>query len=160
MGWLIIFLAKYLFLFVIALWLVAWWQANKLYKQKIVISTVVAVVIAVVLYEISSHLYYHPRPFVVNHIKPLVAHAADNGFPSEHTLFSVVLATAIIFYRPKLGYLALVLALLVGVGRVAAHVHSPIDIAGGVIFGMASGYLGYLLTKLYFARRAGPTRRR
>ena len=34
--------------------------------------------------KLAGALYAHPRPFVVFHAAPLVAHAADNAFPSDH----------------------------------------------------------------------------
>ncbi len=37
------------------------------------------------LVKLGGLLYAHQRPFVVHHVLPLVAHAADNGFPSDHS---------------------------------------------------------------------------
>jgi undecaprenyl-diphosphatase len=142
---LIIFCAKYLFIIVVLLFLLAWAQAGKKHKLEMALAIITAGVIAVILDKLSSKLYYDPRPFVTHHLKPLVTHAADNGFPSEHTLFTITLSTVLIFYRPKLAKLSFALALLVGIGRIAAHVHSPIDIIGGIIMGLAAGYGGYYL---------------
>jgi undecaprenyl-diphosphatase len=142
---LIVFGAKYLFLAVLLVWLVAWFQANRKLKIEIIVASVVAGIIAAILDKLASKLYYDPRPFATHNLKPLVNHVADNGFPSEHTLFSITLATVIFFYRPRLGMLAFAVAIIVGISRVAAHVHSPIDIIGGIVFGAAAGYMGYLL---------------
>jgi undecaprenyl-diphosphatase len=148
---LIIFGAKYLFIFVVVLALAAWLQANWKIKKQMLLAGVLAGLMAAIFDKIFSHLYYDPRPFVTHQLQPLVAHAADNGFPSEHTLFSIALATVIFFYRPRIGIAAGVIALIVGVSRVAAHVHSPIDILAGVILGIASGYLGYYLARKILA---------
>lgn len=141
----ITFGAKYLFIAVVLLWLLAWWQAPRRYRIELIWASIAAVVVAGLLDKISSKLYYDPRPFVTHHVTPLVSHAADNGFPSEHTLFSMTLACVLFFYRPKIGMLAGFIAILVGSARVAAHVHSPIDIAGGILFGLVSGYIGFLV---------------
>jgi undecaprenyl-diphosphatase len=143
---LITFGAKYLFIAVVLIWIVAWWQAAHGHKRQLAWATVIAVVVAGVLDKVTSKLYYDPRPFVSRHLHPLIAHAADNGFPSEHTLFSATLAAALLFFRPKLGVAAFIIALVVGAARVAAHVHSPIDIAGGAIIGLIAGYAGYLVS--------------
>ena len=143
---LIIFGAKYLFVAVILLWLIAWLQAGRRLKMHMVSSTIIGLIIAAILDKIGDKLYYDPRPFVTHHIQPLVAHAADNGFPSEHTLFSATLAAAIFFYRPRYGILTFIIALIVGASRVAAHVHSPIDIIGGALIGALAGWLGYLIS--------------
>jgi undecaprenyl-diphosphatase len=139
----ITFGAKYLFIGIVLLWIGAWLQAGRRPKAQIALASAIAVITAAILDKISSKLYYDPRPFVSHHVQPLVSHAADNGFPSEHTLFSITLAAVLLMYRPKVGILALIIGLLVGIARVAAHVHSPIDIAGGVVLGAAAGYSGY-----------------
>jgi undecaprenyl-diphosphatase len=149
----IIFGAKYLFLLVPFLWVVAWYQASIRYKRELPLSALAAIVIAAIADKIAGKLYYDPRPFVNSHVTPLITHAADNGFPSEHTLFSAAIAGSLIFYRPKLGAAALAVALIVGICRVAAHVHSPIDIAGGLLIGLAAGYGGsYLVSRLLRSR--------
>jgi len=150
---LIIFGAKYLFLAVVLIFCVAWLQASRKFKVNMALAIVLAGVVAGILDKTAAKLFYDPRPFVSQHITPLVSHAADNGFPSEHTLFTFVIAAVLYFYRPKLSYLAFGLAAIVGVSRVAAHVHSPIDIIGGIIFGLVAGYTGYFLTAKYAARR-------
>jgi undecaprenyl-diphosphatase len=152
---LIIFGAKYLFVAVVLLWVIGWWQANRAYRKRLAVALVAAVLIAAILDKITSKLYYDPRPFMTHHFNPLIAHTADNGFPSEHTLLSATLAAALLFYRPKLGALAFFIALIVGVSRVAAHVHSPIDIAGGALIGLVAGYLGYKVsTKLLLPKKS------
>ncbi|HSW78420.1 MAG TPA: phosphatase PAP2 family protein [Candidatus Babeliales bacterium] len=145
----ITFCAKYLFIAVIIIWLWAWIQSSRKNKIELSLSTVIAFIIAAVLDKLLSKLYYDPRPFVSHHLTPLIHHTADNGFPSEHTLFSVTLAAVLIFYRPKLAYLALVMALIVGLARVAASLHSPIDIVGGAAIALLAVYAGrYLAIRL------------
>jgi undecaprenyl-diphosphatase len=150
----IIFGAKYLFIFVALIFCWGWLRANRKFKVHMAVAIVLAGVIAAILDKIASKLYYDPRPFVTHNVTPLVAHAADNGFPSEHTLFSFAVAAVLFFYRPKLGYAAFLLAALVGIARVAAHVHSPIDIIGGIIIGLIAGWAGYQLARL-LAKRYG-----
>lgn len=144
----IIFCAKYLFVFVVIIFGWAWLQAGRKYKIHMAAAIILAGLVAAVLDKAAGKLYYDPRPFVTHHVTSLVAHAADNGFPSEHTLFTFTVAMVLYFYRPKLSYLAFGLALLVGIGRAAAHVHSPIDIIGGIILGVAAGWAGHQLAKV------------
>jgi undecaprenyl-diphosphatase len=143
----IVFCAKYLFVFVVLVFGWGWLQANRKKKLSMAAAIILAGIAAAILDKLAGKLYYDPRPFVTHHITPLVAHAADNGFPSEHTLFTFTIATVLYFYRPKLSYLAFGLALLVGIGRAAAHVHSPIDIIGGIILGVIAGWSGYRLSR-------------
>lgn len=145
----IIFCAKYLFVLVVILALVAWFQAGNKLKKQMLAAAVCAIVLAVIMDKLAGKLFYDPRPFVSQNIKPLIAHAADNGFPSEHTLFSTTLAVLLYIYRPRLGMAALAVAIVVGIARVAAHVHSPIDIIGGFVIGIAAGIGGYLIARRF-----------
>ena len=142
---LIIFCAKYL-IFIIGLVVLAVWARQKgKYRYKFVVTVVSAVTIALVLSKLAGLLYYHPRPFVTSGAQPLVSHTVDNGFPSDHTIVAMALAMIIYFYSQRLGIIAFILATLVGIGRVAAHVHSPIDIVGGTALGLLAGCAGYWL---------------
>jgi undecaprenyl-diphosphatase len=83
-------------------------------------------------------LWYDPRPFVVGHFTPLIAHAADNGFPSDHALLSGVLASAVFAYDRRWGAALWLCALLIGMARVAAGVHHALDIAGSFVIAAAA----------------------
>jgi undecaprenyl-diphosphatase len=149
---LIIFCAKYLFVAVVGIYILAIIQASPKHRKALVLAFVIAGIIAVVLDKLAGKLYYDPRPFVTHHLKPLISHSADNGFPSEHTVFTTTISAALIYYRRRLGTLSFGLALLVGIGRVAAHVHSPIDIIGGILIGIAAGSGGYFLAERILKR--------
>ncbi len=137
----IIFCAKYLIFFIGLLAAYTYYRTNK--RREFLIAVILAIIIALILAKLAGAIYYHPRPFVTEHIKPLISHGSDNGFPSEHTVAAMTLTTVIYFYRKKFAALALGLTFFVGLGRVLAHVHSPIDIIGGVAIGAVAGYLGY-----------------
>lgn len=130
----IVFVAKYFLFLSVLITGLFWLGRRKSTKIELVIRLVIGGVIALALAKIGASLYYDPRPFVTEHVRPLFAHAADNGFPSDHTLFTSFLGFTILAYSKKIGTLLLVIALLVGSARVAAHVHSPIDIIGSFIF--------------------------
>ena len=141
----IIFLAKYLIFVIAAIGAVYWLKVNKNKKVTLAASVILGVAVALVLAKIFSKAYYHPRPFVVKHINPLVAHGNDNGFPSEHTTAATAMATVGYLHHKKLGIILLALAVLVGLARIWANVHSPLDIAGGLVCGLAGAVLGYYI---------------
>ncbi len=116
-------------------------------RWQLAAAVVIAGVIALALSKIAGALYYHPRPFVVQHIKPLIPHASDNGFPSEHTLLAMTLGTVVYYYRPRLAAGLFGLSILIGISRVLAHVHSLVDILGSLILGALAGWAGYQLAK-------------
>lgn len=85
------------------------------------------------------------RPFQEMGVKAGAAYLPNPGFPSDHVLFCTAITLAVYFEtRSKgLGVVLGILTLLVGVGRVAALVHTPLDVAGGLVIGLF-GALWYL----------------
>jgi membrane-associated phospholipid phosphatase len=86
---------------------------------------------------------------------PLFAHSGDpNGFPSDHTLLASFLAFGVYRYSKKAGYALMVVAVLIGWARVAAHVHHAVDIIGSI----AVTALAYLIvTKLLANHKVAST---
>jgi len=158
MDTLIKFCAKYLVFIVVLIFVWAWVKAPIRLKKQMALAIILAGLIAGILDKLGAKLYYDPRPFVTHHVTPLVPHAADNGFPSEHTILAFTVAAVLYFYRPKMSYLAFGLALLVGIGRVAAHVHSPVDIIGGAAIGLIAGYTGNFIAGKVFADKKSPSK--
>ena len=99
---------------------------------------------------IAGKLYNNPRPFISEHITPIFSHLADNGFPSDHVIFTAALASIVFTYNKKLGVIMLVTSLVIGTSRVYAGVHHWIDIIGAFFIATIVSYLVYsLFNKLY-----------
>lgn len=129
----IIFAASKLHIILAVIGVVYFLFANVRQKVTLVVLGATALPLAYLLGKIAGMLWVTQRPFVILGVQPLVEHAADNGFPSEHTLYALVIAVVIWSVHKKLGTLLLVLALAVGIGRVFAYVHNPIDILGSAL---------------------------
>ena len=71
---------------------VYWLRATRPVKFTLAWQLVVGGLIALGLARLGGHFYYDTRPFVRDHVKPLFAHAPDNGFPSDHALLTSFLA--------------------------------------------------------------------
>src|SRR5579862_3053467 len=140
---LIIFGAKYLFLVSVLITFFVFFKLNGRRRWQFLIAMIMAGLASVIFVKLLGKLYFHPRPFVLEHIKPLVAHGADNGFPSEHATYTAAIASVLYFYKEKLGIAAFIIAVLVGFSRVLAHVHSPIDVLAGLAIGIIAGAAGY-----------------
>ncbi len=136
---LIIFSAERLHLVVVAIFLVYVCVSSQ--RIRLLFESVIALPIAFITGRILNMLIESPRPFVVEQIQPLVAHIPDNGFPSEHTLLVATLAFLIYSKNKNLGILILILAVIVGVGRVLANVHHGIDVLGGITIAAFSVYV-------------------
>lgn len=143
----IIFLAKYLVFIIVLVAVFYWLSLSGKTKFQVALAVFLAAIAAVILVKIFGNLYYHPRPFISQSIVPLVPHGNDNGFPSEHTTYSMTITAVLYFYHRRLAAGLFILTLLVGLGRVLAHVHAPIDILAGLLAGALAGAGGYYLAK-------------
>jgi undecaprenyl-diphosphatase len=143
----IVFVAKY-FLY-LSILITVWFWLKSVRETKIELGArlILGGILALALSALASHLYYDPRPFVTQHITPLFAHAADNGFPSDHVLFTSFLGFTVFFYSRRVGSILLAIAVIVGAARVAAHVHNPQDIVGSfVISAISVAVIRWLVT--------------
>lgn len=136
---LIVAVAQYLIFPILLGAAVIWLFLSRQDKVGLAVQGIVALVVAFVLIKLAAASYVDPRPFVVNPlVKPLFAHPADNGFPSDHTAVASTVALLVMMYRRWLGVALLAASLLVGVARVAAHVHHAQDIAAGALIAVVA----------------------
>ncbi len=88
------------------------------------------------------------RPFDVNPaVELLIAKPGDYSFPSGHTAASFAAVTALYLAKEKYWYLALILSIAIAFSRLYLYVHYPTDILGGLVVGIGSGILAYLILK-------------
>jgi undecaprenyl-diphosphatase len=147
---LIILTASYLYFMTVAVALVAWVRSSRSVKLQLLKLSVLTFPLALVLAQLAGVLYYDPRPFVLEHIRPLIAHAADNGFPSDHTLLCMTVAAVIWVYHRRTGILLGLVGVAVGSARVLAHVHHTVDIVGSTLIGvLATTIVWYLLDRAH-----------
>ncbi len=132
MNYIIIFGAKYLVALIVLIAGGYFFSISKQQKREMVIFSLITLPIIFIISRLASKLYFNPRPFVVENFLPLISHAADNGFPSDHTLLSAAVASIIFIFNKKIGILLGLLAVFVGVARVTAGVHHYIDIFGSI----------------------------
>lgn len=139
--------AKYLIYIIAFLAVIATLLSEKTMRNSIVKLALLSFPIAFLIAFIGGLLFYDTRPFVAEHIEPLIPHGADNGFPSDHTLFAMVAAATIFVYNRKLGVLLGILGVLIGVSRVMAKLHHPVDIAGSVVIAIAATGFALIILK-------------
>ena len=97
-------------------------------------------VLAWVLAYILKIIIHTPRPLeMFSNIVPLFS---ESGYalPSGHATFFMALALALFFNHKKAGYVFILFALLIGVARIIAGVHFPIDILGGFVLGFVIAF--------------------
>lgn len=98
--------------------------------------------------------FYQPeqlRPFEELGVEPGATYMSNAGFPSDHTLLAAALVFAV-WSQTRIKFLTITIAiftLIMGLGRVLALVHTPLDIIGAFAFA-ALGALWYLNGKVDF----------
>jgi undecaprenyl-diphosphatase len=108
--------------------------------RRIALAAAASTAVALTIGAVLSHLVDRARPFVTDPtgVHQFTHHAADAGFPSDHATASFAIATAIVLRSRGWGVVALALATLLALTRVAIGVHYPSDVLAGAALGAAS----------------------
>lgn len=137
----ITFLASILIWFMFFGLIVLWVVDGKI-KKEIVIHAIFSALIAWILTEVLKNFVPTIRPFQLNSLDPLtLTTPLDNTFPSTHTAAAFAMSVTVFLHDRKVGMLYLIMAGLVGVARIMAHVHYPADIVVGAVLGSLVSYI-------------------
>ena len=131
--------------------LFAWfWLRGNYDTKKQILKAFIFTSIAILISQCISHVYYHPRPFVMEIGRTLIYHAPNGSFPSDHMLiFSSIAFSYLFSAQRKLGVFLLVMAWLVAWSRVYLGVHFPLDMLGAFLLAFALNFFGLKLWNLY-----------
>jgi len=126
-----------------------WFIDGKIKKAQVKHALFACVVACIVAIAIK---YFFPtiRPFMMGggNANVLIP-PTDGGFPSEHTIIAFALAVTIFLHDRRVGWWFLISALFVGVARIIANVHYPIDIVGGAFLGTI---IAVIVEKVHFRK--------
>lgn len=121
-------------------------------KVKLLVLIVSSILISIALNIAFGTLFNNPRPFVVDGTTPLIAHRADNGFPSNHATAVFLMAAIVWLYDKRFSFYLILLGSLVGAARVIANIHHTIDIIGGALIAIVAVTIASRLTHVIFSR--------
>lgn len=153
----IIFCAKYL-LYICALALGAYWLLTpRAHKTELALVAIAALPLAYATARVAGLFMSHPQPFSVYGYEPLVPHAVDNSFPSDHSAAAGAIAGIASLYSRPLGILLWILAVATAAGRVLAGLHYPVDAIVGLVLGGLCAAAAYASVHLYFSTRSHTT---
>ena len=151
----ITFFASFLIWFMF-LGLVVLWVVDGKIKREQSLHALASSTIAWVLAEMLKSFIPVVRPFHLNGMEPLtLTIPSGHAFPSSHAAVAFALAMTIWLHDKKIGTVYLVAATMVGVARIAANVHFPIDIIGGAVIGIT---VAYFVENIHFSKLVGKFR--
>jgi undecaprenyl-diphosphatase len=131
----LVFFATFLIWFLYAGLIVLWFADGKIKKEQ-VMHALLASLIAWLITLLIKHFFPTIRPFVRNGGEvDVLFRPTDGAFPSAHAALAFGLAVTIFMHDRKVGWFYLVGALVIGIARVLANVHYPVDILGGALIG-------------------------
>ena len=135
--------AEYFFVALLALLFLArgkWASRNARHG---VIAAGLSAALALGIAHVISSLWDRPRPYVahatVSHL--FVTASGDPSFPSDHATAAFAIAVSILLRSRRIGLLALAMAVVLAVARVAVGVHYPSDVVGGALIGTSVALL-------------------
>jgi undecaprenyl-diphosphatase len=138
---------------------IGWWLGRRESSSRRVATAVwgaIAAVIALEIGQVISSAADEQRPFVaIPGVHPLIHHAADAGFPSDHATAAGAVAVALLFVSWWLGLSAVVIALVIAFSRVYVGIHFPQDVAAGLALGGCVALLGIAVVVPLMSRVVG-----
>jgi len=139
---LVTFLASFL-IWVMFAGLVFMWFIDGRVKREQALHAILASLIAWAVSLMIKNLLPMSRPFTFNDTFPLTITlpSANSSFPSTHASVAFALATSIWVHNKKLGSRFMIMAVLVGFGRIASNVHFVLDVIVGILLGVITGFL-------------------
>jgi undecaprenyl-diphosphatase len=134
-----IFFAEWLpYLLVLGFLVLVLYEQGSRRKVYLFVEGALAVILSRGIITTAIHFfYYHARPFVYYGISPLISESGSS-FPSAHAAWFFALAMTVWYANRKWGWWYFFLATLMGIARIYAGVHWPLDIIVGAVIGIAS----------------------
>jgi membrane-associated phospholipid phosphatase len=138
-------IAQYFVLVPIVAIVVVFFTLPKKRRLSFILYAAIAGLTTLLLVKIATTLHQDPRPFIRDGVKPYFTSANDNGFPSDHTVFSSLIAFIVLKYRFRTGLALALIAVMIGSARVIAGVHHGQDIVAGLLIAGASTAAAYII---------------
>ncbi|MEQ1527005.1 MAG: undecaprenyl-diphosphatase [Gallionella sp.] len=122
--------------------IIAWFRGGNATRQVMVAATL-AGVLALLINQLISVVWYHPRPFEMGIGKTLIAHVQDSSFPSDHLTLIWAMAFNFLLHKhqQRVGGFLLLSGIPVAWARIYLGVHFTLDIIGGALVGLISAWV-------------------
>ncbi|MDR0287659.1 MAG: phosphatase PAP2 family protein, partial [Clostridiales bacterium] len=136
-------------LVILAVYLIGLFFKKEKYRTTAV-NTGCIVILCLVIGLIIEQFVHETRPmFALNNVTILLPHSEDSSFPSDHMLFCFSTAFGFWTLSKKLSFSLMAFGLLVGIAKIYAAQHYPLDI----LFTILLVLLIYILYWLLISKR-------
>ena len=125
-------------------------------KKIFVLMTLAITATLLINHIVISYFIFRERPYLaLQDVYQMGKQWRDSSFPSGH-VSSAMAATVVLggYYKKYLPYM-IGFVILTMISRVSLGMHYPLDVIGGVIVGLISGYGVLYLHKVFFGSRNG-----
>ena len=156
--WVVFILARYAVIIFVVVLIYLWFRKSPQDRdgflgighhenRQAVVFAVLALAVGFLIDLIISYIFPRPRPFTSypELIQSLNLTADLSSFPSTHAIAVFAMATSIwmsrLWHFRNWGIFLFVVAFLIALARIAAGVHYPSDIIGGIIIGVISAWI-------------------
>ena len=129
--------AQFAFLALLALLFLMRGKWRSLNARHGVVAAGFSALLALGVAQLIADLWARPRPYVAHaadaHL--FIARSGDPSFPSDHATAAFAIAVALLLRHRKAGLIALAMATVLSVARVAVGTHYPSDVLAGAAIG-------------------------
>jgi undecaprenyl-diphosphatase len=119
------------------------WFRSEAEKRNILVEATEASLVGLVLNQLIGFLYFHPRPYMVGLCIPLILHAPETSFPSDHG--TLLFASSVYLIVSKgcriQGLVLFFVAFIAAWARVYCGIHFPFDMLGSLALGTVAALL-------------------
>jgi len=109
-----------------------YWFTTDHKGKRVLLEGAAVVIFGLLINQLITVFYVHPRPYMMGLCKPLIPHAPETSFPSDHATLLFGAALALLFrsgWKSK-GALLFLIAVIGAWGRVYTGLHFPFDMLG------------------------------
>src|SRR3989344_5275134 len=112
-------------------------------RRRLTYVLVVALPLGYALARLAGLFFAHNQPFAVEGFEPLVPHAVDNSFPSDHVALGGIFASLAFLVDRRVGLVLWAFTLLVGLSRMLAGLHWGVDIAAAALLALVAVFVAH-----------------
>ena len=110
-------------------------------RRRLTYVLAIALPLGYALARVAGLFFAHNQPFAVEGFEPLIPHAIDNSFPSDHVLIGGVFASLTFLADHRVGLVLWAFTLLVGLSRMLAGLHYGVDVLAAALLALGAVFV-------------------